>query len=1281
MRKWNLICIRVLMFVACMLVFSACINVEAASKITYGDLNHDGKISATDLAAMTQAVNGEIIVSDDEFIYYDLNGDEVIDENDKDLLNQYILKDIFSFPVEELLDYIEITTLPNKTKYYTGDTISYDGMVVTAYYRNESSKIVTSYTTSGNTSITNVGTVVSKPITVSYTEKGIIRTSTFYITVSKVKLASIEISTPPLKTSYVAGEWFDSTGMVAKARYTNSGTVTKTIDNSILNYNPSVLQLGDTYVQISYTVDGVTKSVNQTITVCSQCDMYGHTWNGGVVTKEATSTETGIKMYTCSVCNVTELEVIPLKDVKNYDNWNYYEKDDGTVCIVKYTGQETEITIPSIIEKNVSEIGDYIFSTSTDIKTISIPDSITISEHSFEGCDNAILVYTDNGTVEYVRGCCGDNAYFQYDKNREQLRIYGSGKMYDYTRYHGDNAAPWKEWFDSIKNVRIESGLTYIGTYAFAGWPYGKGISPAIEEVVISDTVTEIADNAFYNCISLKNITLSNSLQKIGDYAFACDLGLENIKLPDSLKMIDYSAFLDCSFKELTFPAGTAIEISAFYSNKSLEKVTFGNNCILSNMAFGECSSLSDVSIGEGSVFDCKYEEGIVNGPFYKCTSLKSLKLPNSWQLYDFDNNRSYVLQFLDCDALTNIILDDDNPNYKMINQVIYTIDGQKLIYYPKWLTTETYTIEDSTKEISERAFYGQNYLKHIEIPDSVEKICYDAFNNMTIESIVIPDSVTEVECGSLFSAKKVSISTNITQLPDGNNKLSIPNVLNDNIGVIYGKQGSYAEIYAIEKNIPFKERIEVSFNAAGGTVSKNYKVVLPDEPYFTLPTPTRENYNFDGWYTEEKGGDKVEYSTIVTPTVSHTLYAHWSVDDAIKQSASNELEEYINIEDYSNKNQELIQSIIDKAQDDIANATDADEINNIIQQAKSSIDEIKTRTEECITVSFDAMGGTASQEQMQVVPGEAYSTLPTTVRENYQFDGWHTLVEGGEKIESTTIVTQTTNHTLYAHWSEKKVVYEDDSVVVPETDKHQPSQKDMDNDDNEKNLGGNEGISGDSNNSAEPQNNQSDSNNRAEQQNNQSDSNNSAKQQDNQSDSIIKDIPSLDVKDIVKEYSKKIFSLSVKTDSDGEISFSGANKKVAEISKTGKVKLKKYGKVIITVYVKESEKYKAVTKSFTLSVVPKKVSATRVQSPSKGAIRFKWKKVSDIDGYQVYVSSTKNFKAGTAGKKFNKKEKLMFTTGFSSGKKYYLNIRTYKKVGKETYYSPWGKVKSVKVK
>lgn len=68
-----------------------------------------------------------------------------------------------------------------------------------------------------------------------------------------------------------------------------------------------------------------------------------------------------------------------------------------------------------------------------------------------------------------------------------------------------------------------------------------------------------------------------------------------------------------------------------------------------------------------------------------------------------------------------------------------------------------------------------------------------------------------------------------------------------------------------------------VTFNANGGTVSPTSQPATFNSTYGTLPTPTRDNYDFAGWYTASSGGTKVTETTTVTKTANHTLYAHWT--------------------------------------------------------------------------------------------------------------------------------------------------------------------------------------------------------------------------------------------------------------------------------------------------------------------------------------------------------------------------------------------------------------------
>lgn len=67
------------------------------------------------------------------------------------------------------------------------------------------------------------------------------------------------------------------------------------------------------------------------------------------------------------------------------------------------------------------------------------------------------------------------------------------------------------------------------------------------------------------------------------------------------------------------------------------------------------------------------------------------------------------------------------------------------------------------------------------------------------------------------------------------------------------------------------------------------------------------------------------------------------------------------------------------------------------------------------VKVKLDANGGTADAVDYYVQEGQAYGSLPSAVRDGYQFAGWYTKKNGGTKV------TESTNAqagTLYAHWT-----------------------------------------------------------------------------------------------------------------------------------------------------------------------------------------------------------------------------------------------------------------------
>ena len=74
-----------------------------------------------------------------------------------------------------------------------------------------------------------------------------------------------------------------------------------------------------------------------------------------------------------------------------------------------------------------------------------------------------------------------------------------------------------------------------------------------------------------------------------------------------------------------------------------------------------------------------------------------------------------------------------------------------------------------------------------------------------------------------------------------------------------------------------------VAFDANGGTLASEDSTKAVgygvEVTYGELPTPTRPDYRFDGWFTEKDGGDPVDADTLVMQATDHTLYAHWTAN------------------------------------------------------------------------------------------------------------------------------------------------------------------------------------------------------------------------------------------------------------------------------------------------------------------------------------------------------------------------------------------------------------------
>lgn len=107
--------------------------------------------------------------------------------------------------------------------------------------------------------------------------------------------------------------------------------------------------------------------------------------------------------------------------------------------------------------------------------------------------------------------------------------------------------------------------------YALFGCEEANDMDTSLEEVYVTNETTDIAERAFYNCDSLEVIHIEGTLENVGAYAFAyCDR-LEEVILADSIKTFSTSVFSNsASLKKVWLPASLEqLERNIFYSSKN----------------------------------------------------------------------------------------------------------------------------------------------------------------------------------------------------------------------------------------------------------------------------------------------------------------------------------------------------------------------------------------------------------------------------------------------------------------------------------------------------------------------------------------------------------------------------------------------------------------------------------------------------------------------------------------------------------------------------------------
>lgn len=277
-------------------------------------------------------------------------------------------------------------------------------------------------------------------------------------------------------------------------------------------------------------------------------DKETHTWNGGIVTIEATETIEGEKTYTCTICQKEKVEKIDkLPHQHKYPetsitdetyHWNKCEGceeitdkeahiwDNGVVTIEATDTIEGEKTYTcTVCEKRKVEKIDKIKGLKYELSDTE--DSYVVT--GLGTCEDTDIVIPEVYKDLPVTSI-GYAAFYECS-NLTSIVIPQSVRSIEKIAFLGCK---------NLTNVVIPKGVVSIGYAAFLGC-YN------LTDIVIPESVTSIGTSAFNGCISLTSIDIPESVTTIDSFAFAHCSNLTSITIPNSVTSVGEYAFEGCS--------------------------------------------------------------------------------------------------------------------------------------------------------------------------------------------------------------------------------------------------------------------------------------------------------------------------------------------------------------------------------------------------------------------------------------------------------------------------------------------------------------------------------------------------------------------------------------------------------------------------------------------------------------------------------------------------------------------------------------------------------------
>ena len=410
------------------------------------------------------------------------------------------IKSSMEVRTKRMLNGISVDSAPTKTVYTVGENFNPAGVVVIAVYLDGSTKMIDNFTVQDGNNLPHGKTFV----TLSYTEEGVTKTISVPICVVN-PLTGISVPTPPTKTNYFTGETFDDTGMIVTAEYADGST------KPVCNYTitgGNELALESTFITVSYTEDGVTKTVSVPIRVDNFDGTIGkpklnpdgggtiknpdpNLGSGGTVKEDNSDSIIIIRVSTgeAFLCNAVEISI---GREKNNSDIIFPDCEGISACHAKIKNYKNKF---GIIDNN-STNGTYVNGeklTNDKFKALEHVSLFSLGHEEFISVYGLRLKTIQNAKhLFYLKSLGNGEAVFIFSKcELDRNKPWARGTLTDMkiSRPHASLTADLSKGECFISDIGGENKGSTNGTYI-----NGKRIEPCQPTVLSNGDIVKIGD-------------------------------------------------------------------------------------------------------------------------------------------------------------------------------------------------------------------------------------------------------------------------------------------------------------------------------------------------------------------------------------------------------------------------------------------------------------------------------------------------------------------------------------------------------------------------------------------------------------------------------------------------------------------------------------------------------------------------------------------------------------------------------------------------------------------